>query len=148
MISIDALNDANAKLIISELVKSSVRHFLIAPGSRSTPLNLAASENPLATTQPPFDERGLAFAALGIAKATQNPVCLICTSGTALANFYPAIIEASMSYTPLIILAADRPTELRDIGSNQTINQVNMFGDYLRFELDTPVLTPIFLKSF
>ncbi len=142
MLGIDALNDTNAKLIISELVKSRVRHFLIAPGSRSTPLALAASENPLAKTIVHFDERGLAFTALGIAKASQNPVCLICTSGTAVANFYPAIIEASMSFTPLIVLVADRPTELRDVGSNQTINQVGMFGDYLRWEIDIPLSDP------
>lgn len=142
MIGIDALNDSKAKLIISELVKSSVRHFLIAPGSRSTPLALAASENPLAKTTVHFDERGLAFLGIGIAKATQNPVCLICTSGTAVANFYPAIIEASMSFTPLIILCADRPTELRDVGSNQAIDQVKAFGSYLRWEIDLPCSDP------
>ncbi len=136
MMNTDAINDSKAKLIISELVKSSVRHFLIAPGSRSTPLALVASENPLAKTIVHFDERGLAFTALGIAKSTQNPVCLICTSGTALANFYPAIIEASLSFTPLILLTADRPSELRDIGATQTIDQVKIFGNYLRWEID------------
>ncbi len=148
MISIDVLNESNAKLIISELVKSSVRYFLIAPGSRSTPLALAASENPLAKTIVHFDERGLAFAGVGIAKASQNPVCLICTSGTAVANFYPAIIEASMSFAPLIILVADRPAELRDTGSNQTIDQVKMFGSYLKWEIDLPCSDPYLPKDF
>lgn len=148
MLEIDVLNERNAKLIVSELVKSSVRHFLIAPGSRSTPLALAASENPLVKTIVHFDERGLAFAALGIAKGTQNPVCLICTSGTAVANFYPAIIEASMSRIPLIILSADRPTELRDVGANQTIDQVKMFGSYLRWEIDLPCSDPHLPPAF
>jgi 2-succinyl-5-enolpyruvyl-6-hydroxy-3-cyclohexene-1-carboxylate synthase len=148
MKSIDVLNESKAKLIISELVKSSVRHFLIAPGSRSTPLALAASENPLAKTFVHFDERGLAFAGVGIAKATQNPVCLICTSGTAVANFYPAIVEASMSFTPLIILIADRPSENRDNGSNQTIDQVKMFGSYLRWEIDIPTSDPHIPEEF
>jgi 2-succinyl-5-enolpyruvyl-6-hydroxy-3-cyclohexene-1-carboxylate synthase len=148
MLTIDALNESHAKLIISELVKSSVRYFLIAPGSRSTPLTLAASENPLAKTIVHFDERGLSFAALGIAKSTQNPVCLICTSGTALANFYPAIIEASMSFIPLIILVADRPAELRDVGSNQTIDQVKMFGNYLKWEIDIPCSDPYLPDEF
>lgn len=148
MLTIDALNESNAKLIISELVKSSVRHFLIAPGSRSTPLTLAVSENPLAKSIIHFDERGLAFAALGIAKSTQSPVCLICTSGTALANFYPAIVEAAMSFIPLIILVADRPTELRDVGSNQTIDQVKMFGNYLKWEIDLPCSDPFLPHEF
>ncbi len=148
MIGIDALNESNAKLIISELVKSSVRHFLISPGSRSTPITLAASENPLAKTIVHFDERGLAFAGLGIAKASENPACLICTSGTALANFYPAIIEASTSYTPLIILSSDRPSELRDVGANQSIDQVKMFGSYLRWEVDLLISDPHLPKDF
>ena len=130
------MNDSKARLLIAELVKSSVHHFLIAPGSRSSPLALAASENPLAKTTVHFDERGLAFMGVAISRATQTPVCLICTSGTALANFYPAIIEASMNHIPLIILAGDRPYELCDVGANQAIDHVHMFGSYLRFESD------------
>lgn len=122
--------------IISELVKSSVRHFLVAPGSRSTPLVLAAANEPLTETFVHYDERGLAFHAFGLAKATNLPTCLICTSGTALMNFYPAVVEASMAQIPLIILAADRPPELRDTGANQSIDQVNVFGRYLRWEID------------
>lgn len=134
--TIDVMNEERAKIVISELIKSSVRTFLIAPGSRSTPLTLAAAQNPLAETVVHFDERGLAFHGLGIAKATLSPVCLICTSGTALMNFYPAIVEASKSHIPLIILAADRPPELRDAGANQTIDQVKPFGSYCRWEID------------
>lgn len=134
--NIDVMNEQRAKILISELIKSQVRTFLIAPGSRSSPLTLAAAQNPLAETVVHFDERGLAFHGLGIAKATSSPVCLICTSGTALMNFYPAIVEASRSYVPLIILAADRPPELRDTGANQTIDQVKPFGNYCRWEID------------
>lgn len=123
-------------IIISELVKSSVRHFLIAPGSRSTPLVLAAASEPLAETCVHYDERGLAFHAIGIAKATNLPICLISTSGTALMNFYPAIVEASMARIPLVILAADRPPELRETGANQAIDRVNAFGRFLRWEVD------------
>lgn len=136
MNSIDQSNEERSKIVISELIKSSVRYFLIAPGSRSTPLTLAAAQNPLAETVVHFDERGLAFHGLGIAKATSLPVCLICTSGTALMNFYPAVVEASKSQVPMIILAADRPPELRDTGANQTIDQVKPFGSYCRWEID------------
>lgn len=134
----EPLNESRAHLIISELAKASVKHVLIAPGSRSTLLALAASENPMIETTIHFDERGLGFHAVGIAKATLTPPCLICTSGTALANLYPAIIEASLDLLPLIILSADRPPELRDVGANQTIDQVNIFGRYLRWEFDLP----------
>lgn len=136
MKSIDITNEERAKTVISELIKSSVRYFLISPGSRSAPLTLAAAQNPLAETVVHFDERGLAFHGLGIAKATSLPVCLICTSGTALMNFYPGVVEASKSNVPLIILAADRPPELRDTGANQTIDQVKPFGNYCRWEID------------
>ena len=145
--SIDVLNERRASTIISELTKCKVKHFLIAPGSRSTPLTLAASNNPIAETTVHFDERGLAFHALGIAKATKSPVCLICTSGTAVANFYPAIIEASMDQIPLVLLTADRPPELRDCGVNQTIDQVHMFSKYLRYEFDMPCPNEYFNES-
>lgn len=133
---IEEINYSKAKKLISELIKSGVRSFVISPGSRSTPLVLAAAENPLAEKIVHFDERGSSFHALGIAKSSRRPVATICTSGTALANMYPAIIEASLSGVPLIILAADRPPELRNCGSNQSIDQVKIFGDYLRYEVD------------
>jgi 2-succinyl-5-enolpyruvyl-6-hydroxy-3-cyclohexene-1-carboxylate synthase len=87
------------------------------------------------------DERGAAFYAVGHAKATRNPVALICTSGTAAANYLPAVVEASYSRTPLIALTADRPAELQDTGSNQTIDQANIYAKFVRFSFDLPVLS-------
>lgn len=133
---LEELNYSKAKKLISELIKSGVRSFVISPGSRSTALVLAAAENPLAEKIIHFDERGSSFHALGIAKSSRRPVATICTSGTALANMYPAIIEASLSGVPLIIVAADRPPELRNCGANQSIDQVKIFGNYLRYEVD------------
>ena len=105
----------------------------IAPGSRSTPLTLEAvhlQNASRATCHSHFDERGLGFFALGIAKSTQAPVAVIVTSGTAAANLYPAIIEARQTGVNLIILTADRPPELWECGANQAIMQQNMFADY------------------
>lgn len=121
-----------AELIVEELIRNGVEHFIISPGSRSTPLTVAAARNPKAKTTVHFDERGAAFFALGVAKALDKPCALICTSGTAVANYFPAIVEASMSYVPLVVLTADRPPELQNTGANQTINQTNIYGEYVR----------------
>lgn len=130
------LNHLWGRLIIEELVRNGVSEFCLSPGSRSTPLAIAAAERDDIHATVHFDERGSAFRALGVAKATGRPAVLICTSGTAVANLYPAVIESSQSATPLIILSADRPVELRDCGASQTIDQVNMFGNYLRWSFD------------
>jgi 2-succinyl-5-enolpyruvyl-6-hydroxy-3-cyclohexene-1-carboxylate synthase len=132
------MNQLWSQLIIEELVRNSVTQICISPGSRSTPLVLAAAANDKVNTTVHFDERGMAFYALGYAKATGKQAALICTSGTAVANLYPAVIEAGMSFTPMIILSADRPPELRDTGASQTIDQVRIFGDYLRWSFDLP----------
>ncbi|MBS0584970.1 MAG: 2-succinyl-5-enolpyruvyl-6-hydroxy-3-cyclohexene-1-carboxylic-acid synthase [Verrucomicrobia bacterium] len=132
------LNDQRGRLIIDRLVQNGVSTFLVAPGSRCTPLVLAVGERDDVEAIVHFDERGLAFYGLGMAKASGKPVAIICTSGTAIANLYPAIVEASLDHVPMIFLCADRPFELRDCGANQTIDQVKMFGDYLRFECDLP----------
>jgi 2-succinyl-5-enolpyruvyl-6-hydroxy-3-cyclohexene-1-carboxylate synthase len=124
--------------IIDELLKAGCELFAIAPGSRSTPLVLAAASAGVKTVVC-HDERSLGFFALGHAKATGKPAAIIVTSGTAVANLFPAVVEAFMSQTPLIILSADRPAELRGSGANQTIDQVRMFGNYARYFLD---LTP------
>ncbi len=121
--------------IIDELLKAGCELFAIAPGSRSTPLVLAAAAAGVKTVVC-HDERSLGFFALGHAKATGKPAAVIVTSGTAVANLFPAVVEASMSQTPLIILSADRPAELRGSGANQTIDQVRMFGNYTRHFLD------------
>ena len=108
----------------------------IAPGSRSTPLTLAFAQHPDITVYPHLDERSAAFFALGIALKTDQPVALVCTSGSATANFFPAIIEAHESQVPLIILTGDRPPELRDSGANQTIDQVKLYGSYALWSVD------------
>ena len=110
---------------------------VISPGSRSTPLTYGFSRHPALRCIPILDERSAAFFALGRAKATGKPVVCICTSGTAGANYYPAVIEARYSHTPLIVLTADRPPELRDCHSGQTIRQVGLYAEYRVLEGET-----------
>lgn len=125
--------------IIDQLVQQGVRHFCLAPGSRSTPLVSALLEHKKAEAHIHFDERGLGFFALGIAKATQKPVAVIVTSGTAVGNLLPAVMEGFYSYTPLILLTADRPHELRDCGFNQACDQVRIFNSFVRWQTDLSV---------
>jgi 2-succinyl-5-enolpyruvyl-6-hydroxy-3-cyclohexene-1-carboxylate synthase len=131
-----------ADLLVEELVRGGVGLFCLAPGSRSTPLTVAVASNPRAKHLLHFDERGTAFAALGYARATGRPAAWITTSGTAVANGLPAVIEASVDGVPLILLTADRPPELRDTGANQTIPQPYLFGEYVRWRFDLPTPTP------
>ena len=111
-------------------LQNGIDHFFLAPGSRCTPLTLAVARNENAHVIQHFDERGLAFAALGYARATGKPGIFICTSGTAVANAFPAVIEAASEGLPMLLWTADRPEELRGSGPNQTIDQRNLFGDY------------------
>ena len=127
-----------ASLIVEELVRNGVDFFCVAPGSRSTPLVAALAENPKARSLVHFDERGTAFAALGYVRATGRPAAWITTSGTAVANGLPAIVEASVDGVPMILLTADRPPELRQTGANQTIDQPDIFGDFVRWRFDLP----------
>lgn len=124
-----------------------IRHAVVAPGSRSTPLALPLALSKVISSYPILDERSASFFALGIAKQTHRPTVLVCTSGTAAANFFPAIIEARLSGVPLIILTADRPPELRDCSSGQTIRQTNIFGEYpvWSHEVATPEESPTLL---
>lgn len=124
--------------LIDQLICQGVQDFCLAPGSRSTPLVSAAANHPKARTHIHFDERGLSFYALGCAKASKNPVVIIVTSGTAVGNLLPAVMEAKHDCVPLILLTADRPPELRDCGANQTCNQVNIFGSYVNWQADLP----------
>ncbi|MCL4217652.1 MAG: 2-succinyl-5-enolpyruvyl-6-hydroxy-3-cyclohexene-1-carboxylic-acid synthase [Candidatus Hydrogenedentes bacterium] len=138
---IDASANLNllwASMIIEELVRTGVRHFCLSSGSRCAPLTVAAARNDRAQTILHFDERGAAFHALGIAKGSGKPAALICTSGTASANYLPAIIEASMSGVPLVVLTADRPSEMISTGANQTIEQTRLFDGYLRWQFLMP----------
>jgi 2-succinyl-5-enolpyruvyl-6-hydroxy-3-cyclohexene-1-carboxylate synthase len=135
------MNQLWGYLIVEELVRNGVNYFVISPGSRSTPLTVAVAQSQQANKMICLDERAAAFHAIGYARATGNPAVLICTSGTAAANYFPAVIEAAMDNLPLIILSGDRPPELRQTGANQTINQVNLYGDYPTWQFDLPCPT-------
>ncbi len=125
-----------ATIVVDELARSGLRAVCIAPGSRSTPLTVAFAQHPNITVYRHLDERSASFFALGIALKTDAPVALVCTSGTALAEFFPAVIEAHELQVPLIILTGDRPPELRDSGANQTIDQVKLYGSYALWSVD------------
>lgn len=133
---------ALATVVIDELVRAGVSVFLSAPGSRSTALVLAVERHPGAELVMTIDERSAAFNALGRAKATGRPAAVIATSGTAAANLLPAVVEADLAETPLIVVTADRPTELRGVGANQAIDQVGMFGRFVRRATDTGPAEP------
>ena len=125
-----------AWLFVDILAQSGLTAVSISPGSRSTPLTLAFHAHPDIDVHLHLDERSAGFFALGMALATNKPVALVCTSGTAVANFLPAIIEAKMSQVPLLVLTADRPHELRHSGANQTIDQVKIYGDQVLWSVD------------
>ncbi len=128
-----------ASIFVNELARGGLSTVCLAPGSRSTPLALAFAAQPAIRLYRHLDERSAGFFALGLALATGRPVALLCTSGTAAANFHPAIIEAYYAYVPLLVLTADRPPELRGSGANQTIDQIKMYGDHVRWSVDAPV---------
>ena len=127
---------------LRELYRCGVDHLVLSPGSRSTPLVMASSAHGGFKKHVVLDERSAAFTALGIGKATGVPAALICTSGTAAANYYPAVVEARQSGVPLLLLTADRPPHLRSAGASQAIDQIKLFGDYPVFfhEAGEPVL--------
>jgi 2-succinyl-5-enolpyruvyl-6-hydroxy-3-cyclohexene-1-carboxylate synthase len=118
---------------IEELHHSGVNKVVISPGSRSTPLAMLFAKHPNIEVYINIDERSAAFFALGMAKAEKEPVAILCTSGTAAANYYPAVIEARYSRVPLVVLTADRPHELREVGAPQAINQINLFGSHVKW---------------
>lgn len=128
-----------ARVIVRQILEAGITDAVISPGSRNAPLTLAlfaASEKGLIKLHVRIDERTAAFFALGIAKATKRPVPIICTSGTAVANYHPAVLEASHSNTPLFVITADRPAELRKTGANQTTEQARIFGKAVRYFAD------------
>lgn len=125
-----------ARLLVDELARGGLREVVIAPGSRSTPLVFAFAECPGMTLYSLLDERGAAFFALGLAQAADRPVALVCTSGTAAANFLPAVVEAHYGRIPLLVLTADRSHELRDSGANQTVDQIRLYGEHALWSVD------------
>ncbi|KAL9680073.1 hypothetical protein QQ045_017948 [Rhodiola kirilowii] len=138
--SLPNINAVWAWLIIEECTRLGLTYFCIAPGSRSSPLAVAASTHPLASCVACFDERSLAFHAVGYARGSHRSAVVITTSGTAVSNLLPAVVEAAQDFVPLLLLTADRPPELQSTGANQSINQVNHFGSFTRsfFNLPTP----------
>jgi 2-succinyl-5-enolpyruvyl-6-hydroxy-3-cyclohexene-1-carboxylate synthase len=118
---------------VAELVYSGVTDVVVSPGSRSTPIAMVLAEHPDINLHVLVDERSAAFFGLGIAKAQKRPVAVLCTSGTAAANYFPAIVEARYSRVPLIVLTADRPHELREVGAPQAIDQINLYGKHVKW---------------
>ena len=130
---------ALAVTLVDELVCAGVRDACLAPGSRSAPLALALASDGRVSVHVLIDERSAAFLALGIGKAGRRPAVLVSTSGTAAAHFHPAVLEAHHSKTPLIVITADRPPELRDTGAGQTIDQIKLYGDAVRWFVEVGV---------
>ena len=133
---------AMARVLVDELVTGGVTEVVLSPGSRSAALALAladAEDRGELRLHVRVDERSAGFLALGLAKVSRQPVAVVVTSGSAVANLAPAMIEASYAGVPLIALTADRPPELRDTGANQTIDQVGFFGSAVRWSHDLAV---------
>lgn len=123
-------------MLVETLARLGLKTAVISPGSRSGPLTVALAEHPDITTIPILDERAASFLALGVARQSHQPVLIVCTSGTAAANFYPAIIEASHSHVPLLLFTADRPPELRDCHAGQAMDQTKLYGHFPRWQTE------------
>jgi 2-succinyl-5-enolpyruvyl-6-hydroxy-3-cyclohexene-1-carboxylate synthase len=128
-----------ARVVVRQLIEAGITDAVISPGSRNAPLSLAmyaAAEKKLLNLHIRIDERSAAYFALGLAKASGRPVPIVCTSGTAVANYHPAVLEAHHSNVPLLVLTADRPANLRRTGANQTTEQARIFGNAVRYFAD------------
>ncbi len=136
------LNSLWSSVLVETLVRCGLRSAVVSPGSRSTPLTLALAAHPEIDAVPVLDERSAAFFALGQARRQHRPVVLVCTSGSAAAHYFPAIIEAHETGTPLIVLTADRPPELRDCAAGQTIDQQKLYGSYVTWYHELAVPEP------
>ena len=132
-------NFALAGAFVDELTRVGVRHACVCPGSRSTPLAIKLACHPALRVWVHVDERSAGFFALGMARELGEPVALLCSSGTAAANFLPAVVEAYHARVPLVVLTADRPPEVRDFGAAQTIDQVRLYGGHVKWFVDMPV---------
>ncbi|KAL8268839.1 hypothetical protein R6Q59_002637 [Mikania micrantha] len=137
------INTLWASLMIEECYRLGLTYFCIAPGSRSSPLAIAATSHPMINCIACFDERSLAYHAIGYARGCHKPAVVITSSGTAVSNLLPAVVEASQDFLPLLLLTADRPPELLDTGANQAINQVNHYGSFVRHFFSLPAPTDI-----
>src|SRR5580658_6028057 len=137
------VNSLWGSVVAETLVRSGVSKVVVSPGSRSTPLAFAFARHPGIEAIPVLDERSAAFFALGMAKREMRPVALLCTSGTAGANYFPAVIESHEAGVPLLVITADRPPEMRGCASGQTIDQHRLYGTYAPFyhELAVPELS-------
>src|SRR5437667_8138926 len=133
---------------VDELQRAGVQNVVICPGSRSTPLALAFAAQAGVRIWMQVEERSAAYFGLGMAKQLRQPVALLCTSGTAAANFMPAIVEAKLTHVPLLVLTADRPHELRDNGAPQSIDQNRLYGTYVKWfvEVALPEATDAALR--
>src|SRR5882724_1465331 len=129
-------NTALASAMAEELARSGVERAVVSPGSRSTPLAVALWRQEGIEVTVILDERSAGFFALGTALATGRPAAVLCTSGSAAANLHPAVVEADEAGVPMIVLTADRPPELRDIGAGQTIDQLKLYGEAVRWFSD------------
>lgn len=142
MTSQDSLTSiAAARIAVTALLDGGVRHVVVAPGSRSAPMAYALAEAEAAgkvLLHVRIDERDAGFTALGLALATEAPAAVLTTSGTAVGNLLPAVMEANHSAVPLVVVSADRPEELHGTGANQTTTQLDLFGDHVRFAVDVP----------
>lgn len=134
-----AYADQAVRMFIRQLRLSGCTSVVIAPGSRSTPLTLAFARDPKFKAWLQLDERSAGYFALGLARQLRAPVALVCTSGTAAANFMPAVVEAYLSRIPLLVLTGDRPPELRDVGANQTIDQSRLYGTHVKWTAEMPI---------
>lgn len=149
--NIENLSRLKAYLVIDELVNQGVTHFFASPGMRNAPFLWAIKKHKLATVFMGIDERSHAYQALGFAKRSQRPAALLCTSGSALSHYYPAVLEAHKGNIPLVIISSDRPPELNYSGANQTINQQGFFSQFVNYfqDLGTPTedISPYAIRS-
>ena len=123
----------------SALMNAGVKKVVISPGSRSTPLAYAFASTKELDVYMQIDERSAGYFALGLAKASSEPVILLCTSGTAASNYFPAVTEAHYARIPLIVITADRPHELREVGAPQAIDQIQLYGNHVKYSIDFPL---------
>src|SRR5436305_14124768 len=124
---------APIQALVDELARCGMEHAVTCPGSRNAPIALTLAADERIRSHSVVDERSAGFVALGIAKATGSPVAITTTSGSAAANLMPAIVEARESRVPLIVMTADRPPELRDVGAGQAIDQLKLYGDFVKW---------------